>query len=153
MCVTLQRASGLFFREGAEKIFTRRVNIGVVVICWIIPLIFLIPSLTGSWGAFGLKDYTQSCTIIKDKHGKSPKFFFETMFVIIPVIVLIISNIMIIIKIKCVPNSQLMSDSKKEENLFIFTFLLIFILFLLAFPPKIIVEKKDKCFRRTSVHA
>jgi len=154
MVVTVNRVTLLLFREKVGSVFTVRVSMVIVALCWLIPLGFLIPSLSGAWGMAGLKDYTQSCTIMDDEEGENPKKLFQTLFVIIPVILMIICNIIIFIKLKCVPNRDLLEDEdKKAENLFLLTIFLVFVVFLLAFLPKMIWEYIDKCYKHPSVHA
>jgi hypothetical protein len=50
-------------------------------------------------GRHGLEMHTQSCTILKDANGKSPKTVLMTIGVVLPMIILIIANSMIYYKV------------------------------------------------------
>ena len=50
-------------------------------------------------GKHGLEEFTQSCTIVKDHDGRSPKTLLMTIGVVLPTSILVIANSMIYYKV------------------------------------------------------
>jgi hypothetical protein len=97
--ISLIRWCLIYFPNESERIFTRTRSKLYIAICWIIPVLVVSPSLSGVWGRHGLEEFTQSCTIIKDKNGKSPKILLMTIGVALPGVILVIANTMIFFKV------------------------------------------------------
>ena len=90
----------IFFPNKSERIFTRRKSKMMIAVCWVIPLLFLLPSMTGVYGIHGLECLSRSCTILKDEKGHSTKNFLFAFGFGLPTLVLLLTNISIYIKIK-----------------------------------------------------
>lgn len=92
----------IYFPNNSDKIFTRRNSKILVVLCWLMPPLFLLPSLTRMWGRHGLECRSRSCTILSDSMGRSPKDFILVIGVTVPSIILLITNISIYTKVKVI---------------------------------------------------
>ena len=90
----------IFFPNKSERIFTRRKSKMMIAVCWLIPLLFLLPSMTGVYGEHGLECLSRSCTILKDENGHSTKNFLFAFGFGLPTLVLLLTNTSIYIKIK-----------------------------------------------------
>ena len=90
----------IFFPNKSERIFTRRRSKIMIAICWAIPILFLLPSITGVYGIHGLECLSRSCTILKDENGKSIKNFLIAFGVGLPTSILILTNTSIYFKIR-----------------------------------------------------
>ena len=72
----------------------------MIAICWVFPLLFVLPSLTAVYGIHGLECLSRSCTILKDEDGHSTKNFLFVAGVGVPTLILLITNTSIYVKIK-----------------------------------------------------
>ena len=94
----------VYFPDKSDRIFTRRNSKMAIAICWIVPVLILLPSLTGKWGKHALDCKTRGCTIIDhdrngEKNGLPFKKFLLAVGVSFPTFVLIVANTMIYIKV------------------------------------------------------
>ena len=64
------------------------------------PIIVIIPSLSGIWGRHGLECNSRVCTIIQDENGHNPKTILKLLAVALPVNILIAADISIFWKIR-----------------------------------------------------
>ena len=94
----------VYFPDKSDRIFTRRNSKMAIAICWIVPVLILLPSLTGKWGKHALDCKTRGCTIIDhdrngEKNGLPFKKFLLAVGISFPTFVLIVANTMIYIKV------------------------------------------------------
>ena len=92
----------IFFPNKAEKIFTRLRSKIMILICWALPLLFLLPSITGIYGMHGLECLSRSCTILKDQKEHSIKKFLIAFGTGLPTTILILTNTSIYFKVKVI---------------------------------------------------
>ena len=90
----------IFFPNKSERIFTRNRSKIMIAVCWLIPLLFLLPSMTGVYGKHGLECLSRSCTILKDEKGHSTKNFLFAFGFGLPTLVLVLTNTSIYCKVK-----------------------------------------------------
>jgi len=165
--VTLNRAFMLFLPSKVDMIFTnnkevkgRNIPINSIIIlflCWLIPILMLLPSFTGTEGKMGLQNHTQSCTILTDKEGDNPKKLFYAIGFGIPSVTLIVSDIAIFFKMKSMHKtdnrmSLATLDERKMERLFMLMLGAIFVFFVVTYVPGIIVKAFDPCFSKPTLH-
>jgi len=165
--VTLNRAFMLFLPSKVDSIFTNNKNIKghklpinsliILFLCWLIPILMLLPSFTGTEGKMGLQRHTQSCTILADREGDNPKKLFYAIGFGIPSVTLIVSDIAIFFKMKSMHKSDnRMSmatlDERKMERLFMLMLGAIFVFFVVTYVPGIIVKGVDPCFSKPTLH-
>eukprot|EP00092_Neocalanus_flemingeri_P009633 GFUD01010370.1.p1 GENE.GFUD01010370.1~~GFUD01010370.1.p1 ORF type:complete len:420 (-),score=66.22 GFUD01010370.1:529-1788(-) len=165
--VTLNRAFMLFLPSRVDSIFTNNRDIGghkvpinsliILFLCWIIPMLMLLPSFTGTQGKMGLQLHTQSCTILPDKEGDNPKKLFYAIGFGIPSVTLIVSDIAIYFKMKSMHKSDnRMSvatlDERKMEKVFMLMLGAIFVFFVVTYVPGIVVKAFDPCFSKPTLH-
>ena len=153
MSVTINRTCILLFQERTEKIFNGRMRNLIVLLCWILPFAFLLPSILGLYGTMDQKPYTQSCTIRPDEDGRSPKTLIYNIFIFVPCTVMIICNIIILVKVKVIAHSGTISENRKAENIFILMLFMVFLFFVLTLFPSWAVDHFDKCFQHPTIHA
>ncbi|XP_076304625.1 protein trapped in endoderm-1-like isoform X1 [Tachypleus tridentatus] len=150
-----------------EQIYKKRYIALMIAFSWIFSFVLLVPTLTSSWGTFGLDPETFSCTILK-LHGKSPKKFLFVLGFLIPCVVIIISYSCIFFKVRRTrenvaahsppvsPTSPtpLMKHSvqKKDELRITCMMLTIFISFLICFLPLMIVNVFDNKVSFPTIH-
>ena len=99
--ITVHRAGCLFFGEKVEQIFSNKINIVLVLVCWIICLVSI--SSVQSYGKVIRWGYTQDCQIFHKKYpepGPNPMNQLLLVYFSILFSVLIISNTAMMIKIK-----------------------------------------------------
>jgi hypothetical protein len=90
----------VYLPRKSERIFTRRNSKIFIAICWILPILCILPSLTQAWGRHALDCKTRSCTIKDDENGRLPfKKFVLTVGVTVPTLILIVANAMIYAKV------------------------------------------------------
>ena len=147
MMLTINRTCILVLQERTEKIMKPWVSFVAVFLCWMIPLCALIPPMTGTYGIISLEEYTQSCTIVKDDEGRSPKIFLANLFFYIPCTVMMICNFIILVKIKL---SSSLTDRKIIH--FVIGIFSVFVFFLLTFMPPFFIYTVDACFRFPGKH-
>jgi len=165
--VTLNRAFMLFLPSKVDKIFTnykeikgRKIPINsfiILFLCWLIPFLMLLPSLTGVEGSMGLQKWTGSCTILPDRDGSNPKKLFYAIGFGIPSVTLIVSDIAIYFKMRSMHKtdnrmSLATLDERKMERLFMLMLGSIFVFFILTYVPGIIVKQFDPCFSKPTLH-
>ena len=92
----------IFFPNKAEKIFTRLRSKIMILFCWALPLLFLLPSITGIYGMHGLECLSRSCTILKDRKEHSIKKFLIAFGTVLPTTILILTNTSIYFKVKVI---------------------------------------------------
>ena len=68
----------------------------IVMMLFLASIVWDISSLPGK---HGLEEFTQSCTIVKDHDGRSPKTLLMTIGVVLPTSILVIANSMIYYKV------------------------------------------------------
>jgi len=165
--VTLNRAFMLFLPAKVDMIFTnykevngRKVPVNSILIlflCWLIPILMLLPSYTGAKGSMGLQKHTQSCTILVDDEGDNPKKLFYAIGFGIPSVTLIVSDIAIFFKMRSMHKSDnrmsiATMDERKMEKLFMLMLGAIFVFFVVTYVPSIIVKGFDPCFKKPTLH-
>ena len=91
----------------------------MIAVCWLIPLLFLLPSMTGVYGKHGLECLSRSCTILKDEKGHSTKNFLFAFGFGLPTLVLVLTNTSIYCKVK-VQKQPYKSTDKTQDKSFIF---------------------------------
>ena len=153
MSVTVNRTCILLFQERMEKFFTTKVRITIVLVCWLIPFLLLIPPMRGTYGTINLKPYTQACTVMMDSSGNSPKSLLYNIFVFIPCSIMIICNIVIFIKVRSIRLSGIVTESTRAENIFLLMIFGVFLFFVVTLIPSWAVDKFDTCFQYPSLHA
>lgn len=62
----------------------------MIAFCWIFSFSLLIPTLFGTWGEFGYRAQSFSCTILR-KGGRSPKKFLFILGFLLPCLIIVIS--------------------------------------------------------------
>merc|ERR1712032_390223 len=166
--VTLNRAAMLFLPTRVEKIFTNNKLIAghevpvnsmlLLTVCWLIPLITLIPTLNGRNGCMGLQKRTMSCTIIADSEGNTPKPMLYSVAFTIPLITMVVTDIAIYFKMRSLQNQDVrMSVTKAEERQMERRFLLmlamiLFVFFITYMPGFIVKAIFDKCYMHPTMH-
>lgn len=162
MVVTIHRALMIYSPEKCEKYFTRTRSKVYIFLCWTLPFLLLLPSLTGSYNRHGLKCPSRSCTIIHDEDEHSAKYGLLICGAVLPSVVLAITNV--IIKRKVTSMRQQMEALGKEgatrmpkglrdrENRLTNMMLIIYVTFLLTYWPGVLVKLFDKDINHGSVH-
>lgn len=91
----------VYFPDKSEKIFSRHKSKSYIAICWILPVIFILPSWTGLWDWHALDCRTRTCTIVDDPNDAflSYKKILILVGVVLPSLVLVITNFMIYAKV------------------------------------------------------
>lgn len=158
MVITINRGCMLFFPNSVDKIFTGKINIKgravpinsliIITLCWVIPLIFVVPAYYGQFGIMGLKKHTQSCTILRDENGHSPKKFLYSFGFFLPFVVISLTNIGLVLKIKY----SISTSASQTETRFIAMLGLIFAVFVVTFLPGYLVKQMDKCVNKSGLH-
>jgi len=162
--VTLNRAVMLFFPTKADKIFTNikliRGNyvpinsILILLVCWLIPFLGLLPTIFGKNGCLGLQHITQSCTILADNEGHSPKSMMYSVVFFIPTFTMIVTDIAIYFKLRSMQSSEAgLGDDNKMEKRFIKMLATILFIFILTYMPGFLIKRFDKCYKKPTLHA
>ena len=81
----------VYFPDQTDSIFTRRNSKFMILACWILPILIMIPTVTNHWIKMDCK--TRSCTITEEYK----KILLSMVF--LPGLVLLLSNVMIYIKV------------------------------------------------------
>ena len=91
----------VYFPKKSDSIFSRRNSKFYIAICWILPILIMLPSLTGTWDWHALDCKIRSCTIIDNTQDNLMSFkkFLLMVGVGIPALVLVITNVMIFAKV------------------------------------------------------
>ena len=152
MCVTIIQTCILFCKKRTEQIFTIKMRSLTILLCWLLPLSLLIPSMSGSYGTIEMVEYIQSCTIVPGQHGRHPFQLFYKLFLFTPYTVMILCNMAICVKIK-ISYKRISVNTRRAENRFILCLFLVFLFFLLATLPTWAVNKYDECFKNTTTRA
>ncbi|XP_022102455.1 protein trapped in endoderm-1-like [Acanthaster planci] len=67
------------------KLFTIKWRATVMIlVCWLLPLIFLLPPITGVWGDLGYEPKTLTCTFLRGGSNSGYSMFFMISALIIP---------------------------------------------------------------------
>ncbi|XP_038054579.1 protein trapped in endoderm-1-like [Patiria miniata] len=67
------------------KLFTiKRRAAGMILLCWLLPFIFLLPPITGLWGRLGYEPKTLTCTFLRGGSNSSYSMFFMISALILP---------------------------------------------------------------------
>ena len=151
MFTIINRTCVLFFGEKVINMFTVRTSIIVIILAWLLPLLLLSPSLTGSWGKVGLDNLTQDCIIMEDDNCRSPLEFYDDIIFIIPLSVMFFCICLDIGKL-CM-NWKEGGTSDKETTLFFLMLILIFLMYVLCFLPEYLLHWLDSCYKNPSLHA
>ena len=61
---------------------------------------FLLPTLFGSWGQFGLECSSRGCTIIDDEEARNPKNVLNGVGMVLPIVILVVADVSIIWKVR-----------------------------------------------------
>ncbi|XP_015587054.1 G-protein coupled receptor moody isoform X2 [Cephus cinctus] len=61
----------------------------MILFCWVFSYGMQVPTLLGVWGRFDYDVNLETCSIVKDAHGHSPKTFLFVMGFLIPCIVIV----------------------------------------------------------------
>ncbi|XP_058792835.1 G-protein coupled receptor moody isoform X2 [Phymastichus coffea] len=61
----------------------------MIFFCWAFSYGMQIPALVGSWGSFAYDSNLETCSIVRDANGRSPKTFLFIMGFVIPCIVIV----------------------------------------------------------------
>ncbi len=88
----------IYYPSKSDSLFTRRKSKVIIGFCWLLPLLFLTPSLLGVYGKHGVNCVTRSCTIV-EQDGRTPKNIFLFTGLTLPCAVLVITNFMIFSKV------------------------------------------------------
>jgi len=166
--VTLNRAAMLFIPERVEKIFTNHKEVAgrnvpvnsilLLAVCWAIPFFGLLPTLLGKNGCLGLQKHTQSCTILADSEGYSPKTMMYIVVFTIPTITIIATDIAMYFKMKEMQeDSKRLSirkeDERRAEKRFLFMLAAIFFVFVFTYMPGFFVKTVDRCYTHPTLHS
>ena len=100
----------VYFPDQTDSIFTRRNSKFMILACWILPILIMIPTVTNHWIKMDCK--TRSCTITEEYK----KILLSMVF--LPGLVLLVSNVMIYIK---VGNTVQNSITRVSKSLFLVT--------------------------------
>ena len=73
-----------------------------IIAIWIVPIIVVLPPLTGIWGQIGLECNSRICTILKDDNGNNPKHYLKLLAVYGPGLVLIAADVSIFLKMRVI---------------------------------------------------
>ena len=84
-----------FSGPNADKQITKK-----ILCCWAIPLLLLMPSLSGIWGQHGLECNSRICTIIADENQNNPKMVLKLLAVALPITIMIAADISIFVKMR-----------------------------------------------------
>ena len=154
-CVSLNRAAVLYWGLSAESVFRRFLTPLLLVLCWLLPLVNLLPSLAGAYGKVTLKRYTQTCTIVSlQENGSDPKRILYFFFFFPALVLLVASNIFTLVRVKAVVGAITQRLDKRRENMFVTMLCLSFLTWLLSVGPFILVDSLlDPCFQRPGLHA
>ena len=131
--LTLSRTLQVVYKEKAEGYLNPKIRTALVCFCWLAPILALVPQLSKTYGKFGLKTYTQSCTMVPDEFDQCPKTVIYTIFVFVPVGIMFICNVVICIKTKIL-------SLKGKEIGFLMSIFLVFLYFLVTIIPSFIIE-------------
>jgi hypothetical protein len=149
--ISVQRAGILFFKEKIERLFPKKINIVLVLLCWIIGLASI--SSLQSYGKVTRMGYTQSCQIVHKNYPEpGPKLVdpLRQVYISILLPVLLISNTAMMIKIKMETN---INDERRKEHIFIFMMLTSFIAWTVFHLPYTLMNRFDPCLKHTGLHA
>ena len=122
--ISVQRAGILFFQDKVERLFSSKINIVLVVLCWTICLASF--SSLHSDGKVTRVSYTQDCELVHKNYPESGPDPVEPVLLVyfsILFLVLLISNTAMMIKIKMETNNN---DKRRKEHIFIFMMLISF---------------------------
>lgn len=148
-----------------DKIYSKRHIALMIAFCWLFSFSMLLPTLTKTWGQFGLHDETFSCTILK-LEGKSPKKFLFVFGFLLPCIVIIVSYSCIFYKVRQSrkniaahsPTSPTQAplcrqvSQRADEIRLTKLMMIVFFSFLICFLPLMIVNVFDNKFRFPVMH-
>merc|ERR1712080_328440 len=166
--VTLNRAAMLFIPSMVDKLFTNTKLIRgkhfplnsfiILLVCWLIPLFGLFPTILGKNGCLGLQHTTQSCTILHDSKGHSPKSMMYSIVVAIPTITIIATDIAIYFKMSSIQKADVrmsvtVVDERKMEKKFMMMLATILFIFFLTYMPGFVIKSLDSCYGWPTTHA
>ena len=89
----------VYFPYSSDRIFTRKRSKIYIAICWTLPILIMLPSLTGTWGWHALDCRTRTCTIMDLEEGYPFKKFLFNFGVSFPSLALVVTNVMIYAKV------------------------------------------------------
>ena len=89
----------VYFPHSSDRIFTRKRSKIYIAICWTLPILIMLPSLTGTWGWHALDCRTRTCTIMDLEEGYPFKKFLFNFGVSFPSLALVVTNVMIYAKV------------------------------------------------------
>eukprot|EP00092_Neocalanus_flemingeri_P033219 GFUD01036125.1.p1 GENE.GFUD01036125.1~~GFUD01036125.1.p1 ORF type:complete len:350 (-),score=67.35 GFUD01036125.1:53-1102(-) len=154
MSVTVSQTGVLFFQDREGKIYDAKFRTLTILLCWLLPLAILIPSMSGSNGTIERMDYTQICTIAPDEQGRQPFKLFNKLFIILPYTVMIICILLSFVKLKMVSSKAFKtSDNAQAESRFILCLFFVFLYFLLTTFPAWAVVQFDVCYQYPTLYA
>lgn len=159
--VTMNRWVLITYPNKSDKIFSRARSKLMILACWIGPFLMMMLSYNGVFGTHGLKCISRSCTIMKDERGMTPKRLFFLVGLVIPCIVLLVTNFMIYYKVYTMRHQmekQLKSRAsmpkgmKEREQRLTKMMLFIFGCFLLTYLPGTVVKLFDNDIYYPTLH-
>ena len=71
-----------------------------IIAIWVLPVLIMIPSLTGILGRHGLECNSRICTILEDENGNNVKNYLKLFAVAGPVLILLAADVSIFLKMR-----------------------------------------------------
>ncbi|XP_054711387.1 G-protein coupled receptor moody-like [Uloborus diversus] len=147
-----------------NKIYSRLNVAFMVATCWIFSYAILLPTLTGYWGRFGYDEASFSCTILKNKDGKSPKKFLFSFAFLLPTVTIVLCYSCIFYKVRSSALKVLSHDTpgdkrnsrflprKRDDIRVTCTMLASFCTFQICFLPLLIMNVFEEDIRYPILH-
>ena len=142
----LSRYLKIIHPHRASVLFARNLNIGIFVCCLLsVPILLVLPAVTGIWGKLGYNPNTIICHIINDNSGYTT--FMMTCCIVIPILFISLSYLRIFCKV-CSNRRKIQAARNgdgnqqpvavREDLRFTKMMVTIFIAFLLTYVPYLI---------------
>ncbi|KAJ8687767.1 hypothetical protein QAD02_023561, partial [Eretmocerus hayati] len=71
------------------RVYKKQWIASMILFCWIFSYGMQVPTLLGVWGEFDYDENLETCSIVRDVHGRSPKSFLFLFGFVIPCVVIV----------------------------------------------------------------
>ena len=89
-----------------------------IIAIWVLPVLIMIPSLTGILGRHGLECNSRICTILEDENGNNVKNYLKLFAVAGPVLILLAADVSIFLKMRVSFKNDLSSKFSYDKDRF-----------------------------------
>ncbi|XP_020289246.1 G-protein coupled receptor moody isoform X2 [Pseudomyrmex gracilis] len=87
--ITINRYIMIAHHAIYNKVYRKYWIAAMILFCWFFSYGILIPTLLSAWGKFAYDSNLETCSIVKDRHGRTAKTFLFIMGFLIPCVVIV----------------------------------------------------------------